>query len=240
MKTEVLNTILHKAATRGHVRHSWLDTHHTFSFASYFDPERIHFGTLRVLNDDLISGGGGFDRHPHDNMEIVTIVLSGELEHRDSMGHTMLIRPGEVQVMSAGKGLFHSEHNGSQDMPLELLQIWIFPDTRNITPRYDQKAFDPAARRNRWQTLVSPDDEDALRIRQQARISRIELDAGFPATYTLSDANHGAYVFMIDGKADVAGFELERRDGIGISDVVSFTVNPEAWSDLLVIEIPMK
>lgn len=234
-----MKKVLHKSASRGHANYGWLDTHYTFSFANYYDPGRVHFGMLRVLNDDRIAGGGGFDRHPHDNMEIVTIVLEGELEHRDSMGHTMVIRQEEVQVMSAGTGIFHSEYNASRDVPVKLLQIWVFPDKKNITPRYDQKAFDPAERLNRWQSLVSPGDPGSLRISQAARFSRITLDGSGSAAYELSDAHHGAYLFLIDGHIEIEGIHLENRDGLGISETPSFSMKALAKSEILVIEIPM-
>jgi redox-sensitive bicupin YhaK (pirin superfamily) len=234
-----MKTILHKAGSRGHADHGWLNTHHTFSFANYYDPARVHFGTLRVLNDDWIAGGGGFGRHPHDNMEIVTIVLEGELEHKDSMGHTMVIHTDEVQVMSAGTGIFHSEYNSKPDIPVQLLQIWVFPEKKNIKPRYDQKSFDPAGRVNKWQFLVSPDDQGALQVSQQARFSRITLDESTTAAYSLHANDHGAYVFVIDGQVDIEGYTLEKRDGLGISEVSSFTLNAGKKSEILVIEVPM-
>ena len=234
-----MKTILHKAGSRGHANYGWLDTHYTFSFAEYYDPGRVHFGGLRVLNDDWIAGGGGFDRHPHDNMEIVTVVLEGEIEHKDSMGHTMVIRPDEVQVMSAGSGIFHSEYNKNQDVPLGLLQIWVFPKEKNITPRYDQKKFDQAGRQNRWQLLVSPDDPDALYIHQNAWFSRIILDESKTVEYLLHDDHNGAYIFIIGGKAEIAGSSLETRDGMGVSETVSFQVKTIEKSEILVIEVPM-
>jgi quercetin 2,3-dioxygenase len=235
-----MKTVYHPSASRGHASWGWLETRHTFSFANYYDPERVHFGMLRVLNDDFIAGGGGFDLHPHDNMEIATIVLEGELEHRDSMGHAMPIRADEVQVMTAGTGIFHSEYNRSQDVPLKLLQIWVFPEKKNITPRYDQKAFDPADRKNRWQTLISPDEPGSLRLSQQARFSRIALDAGSNAEYKLHADGHGAYVFIIDGQVEAGGHLLEKRDGLGISETSSFPLKALADAEVLVIEVPMR
>jgi redox-sensitive bicupin YhaK (pirin superfamily) len=235
-----MKTILHKAGTRGHANHGWLDTWHTFSFAGYHDPERVHFGALRVLNDDRIEGGGGFGRHPHDNMEIVTIVLEGVLEHRDSMGNTMVLRTDEVQAMSAGTGIFHSEYNHTPDIPVQMLQIWVFPEKNNITPKYDQKAFDPANRLNRWQVLVSKNEPGSLHISQDATFSRITLEKGSAADYTLPGEHAGAYVFMIDGRAEVAGHSLEKRDGLGISGTTSFTLNASQKSEILVIEVPVR
>lgn len=234
-----MKSIYHKAGSRGHANHGWLNTFFTFSFANYYDPERVHFGMLRVLNDDWIDGGGGFDLHPHDNMEIVTIVLEGELEHKDNMGHTMVIHPNEVQVMSAGTGVLHSEYNKNPDFPVQLLQIWVFPEKKNLTPRYDQKAFDPTARLNMWQVLVSPDDPGSLWIHQQAWFSRITLDESDTAGYTLHNNQHGAYIFVIDGEVDLEGHSLATRDGIGISEVPSFLVKAKKKSEILVIEIPM-
>jgi quercetin 2,3-dioxygenase len=234
-----MKSTLHRSNTRGHADHGWLNTRFTFSFAEYFNPERVHFGMLRVLNDDWIGGGGGFDLHPHDNMEIVTIVLEGELEHKDSMGHTQVIRPDEVQVMTAGTGIFHSEYNASPDIPAQLLQIWVFPETKGLTPGYDQKGFDPSGRKNQWQILVSPDDPGSLRISQQSWFSRITLDESGTVSYNLHDAHHGAYVFIIDGLVDVEGHLLDKRDGLGISDVSSLTLKAGKNSEVLVIEVPM-
>jgi len=234
-----MKTVLHKAASRGHANYGWLDTKHTFSFAGYYDPGRVHFGMLRVLNDDRIEGGGGFDRHPHDNMEIVTIVLEGELEHRDSMGHTQVIRPDEVQVMSAGTGIFHAEYNKNQDRPVQLLQIWVFPEKKNTTPRYDQKVFNPPDRAGHWQALVSPDDPGALVIGQQAGFSRITLDENATAEYHLRSPRNGAYVFIIDGEVTLDGQLLEKRDGLGITEASSFTLTAAKKSDILVIDVPM-
>ena len=235
-----METILHKSGTRGHADHGWLDTRHTFSFADYYDASRVHFGALRVLNDDTVAGGGGFGRHPHDNMEIVSVVLEGALEHRDSMGHTMVLRENEVQVMTAGTGIFHSEYNHNTDIPVKFLQIWVFPDRKNLTPGYDQKAFDPAERHNHWQYLVSPSDSGALKINQDARFARITLDEGREAEYSLSGSGHGAYLFLIDGAVEAGGISLSRRDGLGISGTSSFSVKASQRSDLLVIEVPMR
>jgi Pirin-related protein len=234
-----MKTIIHKADTRGHANYGWLDTHYTFSFAGYSNPERVHFGALRVLNDDWIDGGQGFDRHPHDNMEIITIPLEGELEHKDSMGHTFHIRKNDVQVMSAGTGIFHSEYNKLPDTPLELLQIWVFPDKKNVVPRYDQKTFDPQARKNQWQRIVSPNEEGVMHVNQNTWFSRISLDAGQRADYSLNDKSNGIYLFVIDGKVNVDGTVLDKRDGIGIWDIASAFVSAETSADLLVMEVPM-
>ncbi|MCK9423651.1 MAG: pirin family protein [Bacteroidales bacterium] len=234
-----MKTVFHKASSRGHAHYGWLDTHYTFSFADYYDPGRIHFGMLRVLNDDQIEGGGGFGRHPHDNMEIVTIVLEGELEHKDSMGHTLVIHPNEVQVMSAGTGIFHSEYNKNSDIPVKLFQIWVFPDKKNLTPRYDQMIFDPAERVNRWQTLVSPAGTGKLWLNQRAWFSRIDLDESSSAQYTLNNPAHGVYVFVIEGAVEAAGIKLEKRDGLAVSETGSIAFTAMKKSEILVIEIPM-
>jgi redox-sensitive bicupin YhaK (pirin superfamily) len=233
--------VFHAATTRGHADHGWLNTYHTFSFAGYHDPERIHFGALRVLNDDTVAGGTGFGKHPHDNMEIITLVLKGALEHQDSMGHTQAIRPGEVQVMSAGTGIFHSEYNHNKDEAVELFQLWIFPDKRNVAPRYDQKMFDTAGRKNRIQQLVSSIDneEEGLKIHQDARIARSTLDAGKEIEYKISDDRHGLYIMMIEGSATVGEQKMSRRDGYGIAGQSSVTIKADTDSDILLLEVPM-
>ena len=235
-----MKTIIHRADSRGHADYGWLNTRYTFSFANYYDPGRVHFGALRVFNDDHIEGGGGFDRHPHDNMEITTIVLEGTLEHKDSMGHTKQIRSGEVQVMSAGTGIFHSEYNASRNIPLSLFQIWIFPATKNLVPRYDQKAFDPAERVDQWQTLVAPDKPGALMLNQQTWFSRISLSGEKEIAYSIHDKSHGIYVFIISGSAHVEGAVLEPRDGMGISGASRIRIKANRDSDILLIEVPMQ
>jgi hypothetical protein len=234
-------TVFHKADTRGHADHGWLNTYHTFSFAGYHDPERIHFGALRVLNDDIVAGGNGFGKHPHDNMEIITIVLKGALEHQDSMGHTQAINPGEVQVMSAGTGIFHSEYNHNKNEAVELFQVWIFPDKRNVTPRYDQKMFDPEDRKNKIQQLVSSIDngEEGLKIHQDARISRVNLEAGKEVNYNIKDPKNGLYVLLVEGKANAGGQALDRRDGYGVAGISSLDLKAETDSDILLLEVPM-
>ena len=234
-----MNPVIHKANTRGHANHGWLDTFYTFSFANYYDPGRVHFGALRVLNDDTIAGGGGFGRHPHDNMEIVTIPLEGSLEHKDSMGHTETLVPDEIQVMSAGTGIYHSEYNHEKDKTLKLLQIWVLPKKMNIPPTYDQKVFDPSGRLNRWQTVVSPDEEGTLHLNQDAWFSRITLRAGKKTEYSLHNEKNGLYFFVIEGSATIGDLALERRDGIGISDITSVSVTANTDSELLMIEIPI-
>ena len=235
-----MQTIIHKAGTRGHADYGWLNTNYTFSFANYYDPARIRFGTLRVLNDDRIDAGTGFDRHPHDNMEIVTIPLAGMLEHKDSMGNTMLIKSGDVQIMSAGTGIFHSEYNPDPDHELRLLQIWVFPKLKNIDPRYDQKTYDPAGRKNQWQRVVSPTEKDAVWINQDAWFSLIHLDKAKTSEYLLQKSESGVYVFMIEGSSHVSGVQLDRRDGGGFWETSSLSFSALEDSEILVMEIPMK
>jgi len=234
-----MKTIIHKADTRGHANYGWLDTHYTFSFANYYNPERVNFGTLRVLNDDYVAGGKGFDRHPHDNMEIVTIPLEGELEHVDSMGNKFLIKKDHIQKMSAGTGIFHSEYNKLEKQPVRLLQIWVFPEKKNITPRYDQKTYKHEDRVNKWQRIVSPNEEDAVWINQDAYFSLISLDENKDASYDFKSTKNGAYIFLLEGSLALDGIQLERRDGIGIWDTSSVIIKALKPSEVLLMEIPM-
>jgi redox-sensitive bicupin YhaK (pirin superfamily) len=235
-----MKTIFHKADTRGHADHGWLNAWHSFSFAGYYDPSRIHFGALRVLNDDTIAGGMGFGSHPHDNMEIITIPLSGQLEHRDSMGNTGIISKGEVQVMSAGTGIQHSEKNKYSREPLKLLQIWVFPDTKNVKPRYDQRAFDMDAAKNSLLNIVSPMGSDVgLNIHQHAWFHIGKLDKDVNLTYELKDKENGVYAFLIEGEANINGEKLNRRDAIGITELGKLEIKAGADSEILLMEIPM-
>lgn len=238
-----MQTILHKADTRGHADHGWLNAHHSFSFAGWQNPERIHYGALRVLNDDIVAGGEGFGKHPHDNMEIITIVLDGVLAHTDSMGHERTLQPNEVQVMSAGTGVYHSEYNHLPDEAVNLLQLWIFPNKKHVEPRYGQTTFDPAARVNQWQTLVSPiDDPDpaSLHIHQDAWIHRTTLQAGQATDYVLHRTGNGVYLFVINGAVRVEDTVLGKRDALGISEAPSFHIVASDDADLLAIEVPME
>lgn len=236
-----MKKVLHKADNRGHANHGWLNAWHSFSFASYQDPEKVHFGVLRVLNDDTIAGGMGFGNHPHDNMEIITIPLSGQLEHKDSMGNTGVISKGEVQVMSAGTGIQHSEKNKNHDEALKLLQIWLFPNKKNVTPRYDQQAFDLEAAKNNLLTIVSPmGEKKGLNIHQKAWFSLGKLDKGFTTTYQLKDKKNGVYVFVIDGDLIINGEKLNRRDALGIADATDVEIKAESEAELLLMEIPMQ
>ena len=238
---KMAKTIFHAADKRGHANHGWLDAHHSFSFASWYDPTKVHFGALRVLNDDIVNGGQGFGRHPHDNMEIITIVLDGTLEHKDSMGHAQQIVPNEVQVMSAGTGVTHSEYNPDPNKKVNLLQTWIFPEKENVKPRYDQKTFPAEDRVNQLQMLVSPiDNEDAgLKINQQAWIYRTTLEKGKSITHDLHSSGHGVYIFVIDGKVTIGDQVLNKRDALGISETSTIGISADEKSDVLIFEVPM-
>lgn len=236
-----MKPILHMANNRGHADHGWLIAWHSFSFANYHDPSKVHFGVLRVLNDDTIAGGMGFGTHPHDNMEIITIPLSGQLEHKDSMGNTGIISKGEVQVMSAGTGIRHSEKNKNQNDALKLLQIWVFPDKRNVEPRYDQKGFDLEAAKNNLLTIVSPmGEKEGLNIHQNAWFSLGKLEKGFATTYDLKDKKNGVYAFVIDGDVTINEETLNRRDGLGIAETAKLEIKAITDAELLLMEIPMK
>lgn len=239
-----MKTIIHKASSRGFANHGWLQANHSFSFSSYNNPEKVHFGALRVLNDDIVAPKMGFGTHPHDNMEIITIPLKGVLKHRDNMGDEWIpVLPNEVQVMSAGTGVEHSEINGSHDEHLSLFQIWIFPNKQDVKPRYDQKKFDISERKNKLQTLVTSIDENhegSLKIHQDAVISRIDLDKNNHFEYTLKSENHGVYVMTIHGSVNIDNQILETRDAIGVSETRSFSITSEEESSLLFIEVPMK
>jgi quercetin 2,3-dioxygenase len=235
-----MKKIIHKAGTRGTADYGWLKPQYSFSFAGYYNPDRVHFGLLRVLNNDWVAPGGGFDTHPHDNMEITTIPLTGSLEHRDSMGSTSVIVPGEVQVMSAGTGITHSEYNYSDTEPLTLLQIWVFPKLKDIEPRYDQKAFDLNHRKNKLITVIAPDpSEKTLWLNQDVWFSLGRFDAPSEFDYTLNHDAHGVYVFMISGTAVVEGDQLEEKDAIGIWETPKVHFKTPGSSYILVIEVPM-
>lgn len=235
-----MKTVLHRASERGSADYGWLKPNYYFSFSQYHNPERVRFGLLRVLNDDFIEGGGAFGAHPHDNMEIVTIPLAGAVHHKDSTGGEGIIKAGEVQIMSAGSGVRHSEANASQTDPLQLFQIWIFPKVRNIEPRYDQRAFELTGRDNRWQIVVSPREEDkALWINQDARFALTKLDAGQTISYENAFSGNGVYLVNIRGKARVGENILHDRDALGITDADSFSITADEETELLAIEVPM-
>ena len=235
-----MNTILYPAKERGHVNLGWLDSYHSFSFGQYHDPNKIHFGALRVLNDDSVAGGGGFGAHPHDNMEIVSIPLEGALSHKDSTGNEGVIRKGDVQIMSAGTGLRHSEYNSSATETAKFLQIWVFPKIENIKPTYGQKTFNLNDRKNNWQTVVSPDtSEQALNINQDARFSLVDLQAGKTIRYDMKWKNSGLYLFVIEGSVRIEDQLLASRDAVGISDAEKVNIQANSNSQLLAIEVPM-
>ena len=235
-----MRTILQKAAERGTADYGWLKPNFYFSFGQYYNPEKVHFGMLRVLNDDFIAGGGKFQTHPHDNMEIVTIPFSGALEHRDSTGGAGLIKAGDIQIMSAGTGVEHSEANASATEPVTLFQVWVFPKVKNISPRYDQRSFDITDRINQWQVVVSPREEDgALWINQDARFSLTKLSAGNSLSYTNAFKGNGVYLVVMNGSVKINDILLGRRDALGISDTDSFSITASEDAELLAVEIPM-
>ncbi|HBZ67861.1 MAG TPA: hypothetical protein DEO70_13585 [Bacteroidales bacterium] len=235
-----MKTILHKAASRGHTNLGWLDSHHTFSFGSYYNPERIHFGALRVLNDDSVAGGKGFDTHPHDNMEIVSIPLSGELKHKDSTGNQTVIKEGEVQVMSAGTGIFHSEYNNLTETEVKFLQIWVIPNKKNVTPRYGQISLKPIQQENTFYQILSPNEDDqGVWIYQEAWFHLGSIDTGTSANYNFKQEGNGLYIFMLDGEADVDGQHLEKKDGYGIWETDKVTINSTSKARILLMEVPM-
>lgn len=236
-----MKTILQKAGERGHADHGWLKTNYSFSFSNYYDPAKVHFGLLRVLNDDIIAGGMGFGMHPHDNMEIVTIVLEGAVRHQDSMGNTEVIRSGEVQIMSAGTGITHSEVNDSEDVPLKLLQIWVFPKEKNITPRYEQKILDLKKHVNSMEAVVAPDKENgALWINQDAWFLLGSYKEEMSFSYSPRKKGNGLYIFVIEGSAEVAGERLGKRDSLSVEDYENLNIKAVPGAELLFIDVPMR
>lgn len=235
-----MKTIFHSAKDRGHASFGWLDSNHSFSFGNWYNPEKVHFGALRVLNDDIVKGGAGFGTHPHDNMEIVSIPLSGSIAHKDSTGTDGIIETGDVQIMSAGKGIRHSEYNASKNDSVNFLQVWVLPKLANIQPRYDQKKFSESDRTNKWQVVVSPNENDGgVWINQDARFSLSVLEAGKELEYSNAFKGNGVYLFVIDGEVEAAGQKLDKKDAVGISETESFTVKANKDSKVLAIEVPM-
>jgi quercetin 2,3-dioxygenase len=235
-----MKTIFHPAQERGHADFGWLNSHHSFSFGHWYNPEKVHFGALRVLNDDIVQGAQGFGAHPHDNMEIVSIPLSGALAHKDSTGTDGIIKTGDVQIMSAGSGIRHSEYNASKSDPVNFLQIWVFPKEENIKPRYEQKTFDAAQHANEWQVVVSPDtSEGGVWINQDARFALAELKPGATITYTPKFKDNGVYLFVIEGEVEAAEKQLNKRDAIGVWDIPSIDIKSKTASRVLAIEVPM-
>ena len=234
-----MKTAVHRSDSRGLADHGWLKSRHTFSFARYHNPERMHFGALRVLNDDQVAEGMGFGTHPHDNMEIVSIPLEGDLAHKDSTGRNEVIRQGDVQIMSAGTGIQHSEFNHNKNQEVHFLQIWVFPKQRNIEPRYEQKTYRAEDRMNKWQTVVSPTEESAVKINQDATFSLANLDAGTELTYEVKHPGNGVYFFVLNGEVTAADEKLDTRDAVGVSDTDSFKVKASSYAEVLAIEVPM-
>ena len=235
------NTVLHKATTRGHADHGWLNAYHSFSFGSWYNPERVQFGALRVLNDDTIAAGMGFGTHPHDNMEILTIPLEGDLAHKDSMGNTETIKNGDVQVMSAGTGVKHSEFNPNDDQRTKLLQIWVFPNKKNVTPRYQQITLNKADRHNKLQQILSPNPEDeGVWIHQDAWFHLGKLEKDSTIDYHIKKEGNGVYAFVLSGQLTINGQELDTRDGFGIWNTATLELKMNSDVELLLMEVPMQ
>ncbi len=233
-------TILHKANTRGHADHGWLNSYHTFSFANYHNPERVHFGGLRVLNDDTVSKAMGFGTHPHDNMEIISIPLEGDLEHKDSMGNTTVIKQGDIQVMSAGTGIRHSEYNKNKDTPVKFLQIWVFPNKKNVAPRYGQITLNENDRHNKLQQILSPNqDDEGVWIHQNAWFHLGKFDKGVSTDYHFKQSGNGLYIFVLNGDINVDGQELNKRDGYGAWETDHINIKAITDAEFLLMEVPM-
>ena len=238
-----MKTIIHKADTRGYADHGWLKSNHSFSFASYQNPERMNFGMLRVLNDDIVQPKMGFGTHPHQNMEIISIPLTGALSHKDNMGNKRAIEVGEVQVMSAGTGLTHSEFNDSKTDTVNFLQLWIIPEEMSVEPNYEQREFPSEAKKNALLTVVAPKDKlegNALPISQQAYIYRTSLDPNKSIYVSLKSEKNGLYVFVVDGEVEVANHTLSKRDAMGVYDTNTVSLKSRKNSELIIIEVPMR
>ena len=234
-----MKKVYHPAASRGHANHGWLESYHSFSFANYYNPERMQFGTLRVLNDDRVAAGMGFGTHSHNNMEIISIPLQGDLEHKDSMGNTTVIREGDVQVMSAGTGVNHSEYNKNKDRDVAFLQIWILPKEVNVTPRYDQITLNPSNLKDQWHTLLGPEGKhNGLWIHQDSWFHMGDFKKGVSMPYNIRETGNGLYIFVLEGKATVDGETLERRDALGVWDFDNIEFHIEEDSRILLMEVP--
>ena len=235
-----MKTVFHSSDSRGHANHGWLDARHSFSFAGWFNPERIQFGALRVLNDDIIQGGMGFGTHPHDNMEIVTIPLKGDLEHKDSIGNSAVIREGDIQVMSAGTGVYHSEYNKNPDKEINLFQLWIFPNQRDVPPRYDQIPIRTFHQKNAFFQILSPVAEDqGVWIHQNAWMHMLDADAQTSHTYTIKKSGNGVYVMVIEGQIAWNDQVLNRRDAMGFWDTNDFEIRVLEDAQVLLVDVPM-
>lgn len=238
---KTMNTVLHKANTRGSANHGWLEANHSFSFASYHNPERMNFGVIRVLNDDKIAPSKGFPTHPHDNMEIISIPLEGALEHKDSLGNGAVVRHGDVQAMSAGTGIRHSEFNANDDQDMKLLQIWLFPKKKNIQPRYDQISIKEIEKKNEFYQVLSPNtDDQGVWIHQDAWFHLGEFDQEICTNYKINKTGNGVYAFVIEGTAEIAGQALEKRDGFGMWNMDGFEIKADKNSRILLMEVPME
>lgn len=236
-----MKTIYHSANSRGNADYGWLKSKHTFSFGHYYDPSRVNFGVLRVINDDFVEGGMGFGTHPHNNMEIISIPLSGDLAHKDSMGNGSIIRNGDIQVMSAGTGVTHSEMNPNADIPVKFLQIWVIPNKRNVEPRYQQITIADNAKPNDFQQILSPNpDDEGVWIHQDAWFSLAKFDKGIAKNYSLNKAGNGVYAFVIKGQANVAGIDLNERDGLGVWDTNNLDIVVSSDAEILLMEVPME
>jgi redox-sensitive bicupin YhaK (pirin superfamily) len=234
------NTILHKAETRGHANHGWLNSYHSFSFGSYYNPERMNFGALRVLNDDTVDAGMGFGKHPHDNMEIISIPLEGDLEHKDSMNNVAVIKNGDIQAMSAGTGIYHSEYNNDRDKRVKFLQIWVYPDKKNVEPRYDQITLNLEDRHNKLQQILSPNpDDEGVWIHQNAWFHLGKFDKGISTEYKIKGDGNGVYVFVLSGDVKIDEQTLNTRDGYGIWNTDKFTITAETDAEFLLMEVPI-
>ena len=235
-----MKKIFHASSTRGEANHGWLHAKHSFSFANYFDPKRIQFGALRVLNDDIIAPGMGFGSHPHDNMEIITIPLEGALEHKDSMDNIGVIEADEIQVMSAGTGIFHSEYNKNKDKEVKVLQLWVLPKEKNVTPRYDQKSIKELKKPNTLFPIVTPDPNGpAMWIHQDAWFHMGDFNQSTEIEYKINKAGNGIYVFLIEGSAEIAGEAIKKRDALGIWETDNFILKMASYSRILLIEVPL-
>ncbi|MEL6843619.1 MAG: pirin family protein [Bacteroidota bacterium] len=240
-EVSAMKSVLHKANSRGHANHGWLDSHHSFSFANYYNPQRMNFGVLRVLNDDIVQGGRGFRTHPHDNMEIISIPLQGDLVHKDSMGNTAIIKQGDVQVMSAGTGVYHSEFNKNQHEEVRFLQIWMFPNKKNVQPRYDQITLESGKSKNRFQQILSPNPNDeGVWVHQNAWFSIGEFAKGDEESYQLKSSKNGIYAFVLEGSVNIEGQNLAKRDGFGVWDTDAITVTATKDARVLLMDVPMQ
>jgi len=235
------NSVLHKANTRGNANLGWLNSYHTFSFSNYYDPNRMNFGVLRVLNDDTVAAGMGFGTHPHQNMEIISIPLEGDLEHKDSMGNKTVIKNGDIQVMSAGTGIQHSEYNKNKDSQVKFLQIWVIPNQQNVTPRYGQITLNPEDRKNKLQQILSPNPEDeGVWVHQDAWFHLGQFDQNFATTYTFKKKGNGLYAFVLKGNLTINGQELNARDGFGLWNIDTVDIKASSDAEVLLMEVPMQ